>query len=54
MSANDASKFTLSSLKQAMLAAHDADRNLVTTGLDPRMVLHKLVVELCGSKPPAR
>ncbi len=54
LSANDAAKFSLDSLKQAMVAAHDADRKLVTTGLEPRMILHKLVVELCASKAPAR
>ena len=53
LSAGDAAKFSLPALKRAMLAAHDADRKLVTTGLDPRMILHKLVVELCGSKRPA-
>jgi len=31
-------------------SAHEVDRKLVTTGLDPRMLLHKLVVELCSSK----
>ncbi len=54
LSVEDALRFTTQALKKAMEAAHLADQQLVTTGLDPRMVLHKLVVELCGSKPPVR
>jgi len=50
LSAGDSKRFSAESLKKAMVAAHEVDRKLVTTGLDPRMLLHKLVVELCSSK----
>lgn len=53
LTAGDARKFSLSSLRDAMMAAHDIDRKLVTTGLDHRVLLHKLIVELCSSKKPS-
>jgi len=48
LAAKDAARFSLEGLRHAMEAAHDADRNLVTSGLDARMVLHRLVAELVG------
>ena len=36
-------------LRKALEAALQADTNLVTTGLDHRMVLHRLIVELVSS-----
>lgn len=44
--AKKASQFTTSELRKALEAALQADRSLVTTGLDHRMVLHRLVAEL--------
>jgi len=42
------SRFTLPELKNAMAACLEADRCLVTTGLEDRMVLHRLIVTICG------
>lgn len=39
-------KFPLSSLRKAMESTLRADRELVTTGLDHRLVLHRLVAEI--------
>ncbi|MDP0491240.1 MAG: DNA polymerase III subunit delta [Verrucomicrobiota bacterium JB023] len=39
---------SLPKLRQAMASALKADKSLVTTGLDHRLVLHRLVVELIG------
>lgn len=44
--AKSASQFTTSELRKALEAALHADRSLVTTSLDHRMVLHRLVAEL--------
>lgn len=52
--AGDVKRFTMKALRQAMLSTHEVDRSLVTSGLEPRMLLHKLIVELCGSKTPTR
>jgi len=49
MAARDAKAFPLPALKKAMESCLNADRNLVTTGLDHRMILHRLVVELIAS-----
>ncbi|SHK03832.1 DNA polymerase III, delta subunit [Rubritalea squalenifaciens DSM 18772] len=49
LSARDAKAFPLAALKKAMESCLDADRSLVTTGLDHRMILHRLVVELISS-----
>lgn len=49
--ARKASQFTTSEMREAMESALQADKSLVTTALDPRMVLHRLVAELCmGAK----
>ncbi len=42
-----AGKFGLPKLRRSMQACLDADRCLVTTGLDDRMVLHRLIVTIC-------
>ena len=42
--------YPMSALKRAMSAMLEADLALVTTSLDHRMVLHRLVVELISSK----
>ncbi|MBK1831149.1 DNA polymerase III subunit delta [Verrucomicrobiaceae bacterium R5-34] len=40
--------FGLPKLRKAMEAALDADRALVTSGLDQRVVLHRLIATLCS------
>ncbi|MGJ8672173.1 DNA polymerase III subunit delta [Rubritalea sp.] len=49
LAARDAQAFPLTALKKAMESSLDADLSLVTTSLDHRMVLHRLVVELMSS-----
>jgi DNA polymerase-3 subunit delta len=44
--AGKAGKFTTAELRRALEAALHADKSLVTTQLDPRMVLHRLVADL--------
>lgn len=46
--------YPMSALKRAMEAMLEADLALVTSSLDHRMVLHRLVVELIASKAPSR
>ena len=45
--AKKASQFTTTEMRRAMEAVLQADRALVTTSLDHRMVLHRLVASLC-------
>lgn len=52
LSAANAKNFTLAALKKAMESCHAADLSLVSTGLDHRMLLHRIVVELIDSKKP--
>lgn len=50
-----AAQFELDGLRQAMESALKADQALVTTGLDHRLILHRLIAEIAaGRKPPAR
>ncbi|WP_018970210.1 DNA polymerase III subunit delta [Rubritalea marina] len=49
-----ARNFTFPSLKQAMESCLNTDKSLVTTSLDHRMLLHRLVVELVSSPIPRR
>lgn len=44
--AKKARQFTTAEMRHALEAALHADKSLVTTQLDPRMVLHRLVAEL--------
>ena len=44
-----ANAYPMHALRKALEAALQADTNLVTTGLDHRMVLHRLIVELVSS-----
>ena len=54
MSAKGAMAFTLESLEKILHATAKADKLLVTTGLDDRLVLHRLVTEIATSAlPPA-
>lgn len=47
LASRSAAGFGLEKLRRAMQACLEADRCLVTTGLDDRMVLHRLVVSIC-------
>lgn len=44
-----AEAFTMDGLRRAMASALKADRSLVTTGLDHRLVLHRLVAEITAA-----
>ncbi len=48
-----ARNFSLAQLQQAMSDCLDADKALVTSSQDHRMVLHKLVIKLCDGKRAA-
>lgn len=54
LAARDAQAFPFSALKKSMESCLNADQSLVTTSLDHRMVLHRLVVELMSSAKPRR
>lgn len=49
LAARDASAFTINHLRLGMEACLAADKALVTSALDHRMVLHRLVIQLIGS-----
>lgn len=53
MAANGARNFTLGELQHGMTACLAADKALVTSSQDPRMVLHKLVITLCDKQRAA-
>lgn len=53
MAARGAGRFALEELQAGMSACLDADKALVTTGQDHRMVLHKLVISLCERRKVA-
>jgi len=53
MASAGAKNFTLAQLQKGMSDCLDADKALVTSGQDPRMVLHKLVIKLCDGKKAA-
>jgi DNA polymerase-3 subunit delta len=51
----NAANFELSGLMHVMEATLKADQSLVTTGLDHRLVLHGVIVEIAAErKSPAR
>ncbi|RYD39637.1 MAG: hypothetical protein EOP85_15605 [Verrucomicrobiaceae bacterium] len=55
LAADNAKNFELAGLQQVMEATLKADQALVTTGLDHRLVLHRLIVEIASArKAPAR
>ena len=55
MCAQNADKFELDGLLRVMEATLKADQSLVTTGLDHRLILHRLIVEIAAArKVPAR
>ncbi|MEX1047999.1 MAG: hypothetical protein WED15_00620 [Akkermansiaceae bacterium] len=53
LAADNAKNFELSGLLHVMEAALKADQSLVTTGLDHRLVLHRLIVEIAAARKPA-
>ncbi len=55
LAADNAKNFELSGLQQILEATLKADQALVTTGLDHRLILHRLIVEIASArKAPAR
>jgi len=55
LAADNAKNFELSGLQQVMEATLKADQALVTTGLDHRLILHRLIVEIASArKAPVR
>lgn len=55
LAAENALNFDLAGLQHVLEAAHKADMALVTTGLDHRLILHRLIVEIAAArKTPAR
>jgi DNA polymerase III subunit delta len=55
LAADNAKNFELAGLQHVMEATLKADQALVTTGLDHRLVLHRLIVEIATArKAPAR
>lgn len=53
MAARGAQSFTLEELRDGLEHSLAADKALVTSGQDPRMVLHGLVIRLCDRKQAA-
>ena len=55
LAAPNAANFELAGLLHVMEATLKADQSLVTTGLDHRLILHRLIVEIASArKTPAR
>jgi DNA polymerase-3 subunit delta len=55
LAAGNAANFELAGLQHVMEATLKADQALVTTGLDHRLILHRLIVEIAAArKAPAR
>lgn len=55
LAAGNAGNFDLGGLQRVMEATLKADQALVTTGLDHRLILHRLIVEIASArKAPAR
>lgn len=50
LAADNAKNFDLASLQHVMEATLKADQALVTTGLDHRLVLHRLIVEIASAR----
>ncbi len=49
----NSNNFELASLQYLMEATLKADQALVTTGLDHRLILHRLIVEIAAARKPA-
>jgi DNA polymerase-3 subunit delta len=55
LAADNARNFDLAGLQHVLEATLKADQALVTTGLDHRLILHRLIVEIASArKSPAR
>lgn len=54
LAAEYATHFTLDGLRRVLEATHRADKALVTTGLDPRMVLHRVIAEIAAARIPGK
>ncbi|RYD18591.1 MAG: hypothetical protein EOP88_22070 [Verrucomicrobiaceae bacterium] len=55
LAADNAKNFELAGLQQVLEATLKADQALVTTGLDHRLILHRLIVEIASArKAPVR
>ena len=52
--AASAADYDLASLQQVLEATLKADQALVTTGLDHRLILHRLIVEIAAARKPGR
>ena len=50
LAVNNAANFDLTGLQRVMEATLKADQALVTTGLDHRLVLHRLIVEIASAR----
>ena len=50
LAADNAKNFTLAGLQKVMEATLKADQALVTTGLDHRLILHRLIVEIASAR----
>ena len=50
LAVDNAKNFELSGLQQVMEATQKADQALVTTGLDHRLILHRLMVEIAAAR----
>jgi DNA polymerase III subunit delta len=53
LAADNARNFDLPGLQHVMEATLKADQALVTTGLDHRLVLHRLIVEIAAARKPS-
>ena len=53
LAVSQARHFDLDGLRGVLEATQRADQCLVTTGLDPRLVLHRLVAEITAARLPA-
>ncbi len=54
LAAGNAENFDLAGLQHIMEATLKADQSLVTTGLDHRLILHRLIVEIASARKPSR
>ena len=54
LAADNARNFDLASLQHVLEATHKADMALVTTGLDHRLILHRLIVEIAAARKTGR
>ena len=50
LSLGAARKFKLDKLRELLRATHHADKDLVTTGLDPRLILHRLIAQTAAAR----